>query len=249
MAEQRRSTTGDRRGAPRRAPAPRRAAGRRRTRWLAPLLAVAAGAVLVGPQLTPALVELTAASEPVAAAADPAPNPTATPTLAAAQGVSTLDDVASASSLASVATGGGLAVPQPPRPGRITIMPNAAVGTPPTYAPRPDTCGAYSVPRRMVPGVVAGTGAATLDWMSDDRAEVLGYRVQAVSQQLVGGRQPDPVVQTVAQPGGCVPVSVTLTGLASGVPYVFWLEEQVTSASTGVTRLVQVGTSGAVVIG
>jgi hypothetical protein len=44
-------------------------------------------------------------------------------------------------------------------------------------------------------------------------------------------------------------VSVTLTGLTSGVPYVFWLEEQVTSVSTGVTRLVQVGTSGAVVIG
>jgi hypothetical protein len=256
MAEQRRSTTGDRAPrrtpAPRRAPAPRRPAGRRRARWLVPLLAVAAGAVLVGPQLTPALVELTAASEPVAAAAvDPAPTPTAnpTPTLAAAQGVSTLDDVASASSLASVAAGGGLAVPQPPRPGRITIMPNAAVGTPPTYAPRPDTCGAYSVPRRMVPGVVAGTGAATLDWMSDDRAEVLGYRVQAVSQQLVGGRQPDPVVQSVAQPGGCVPVRVTVTGLTSGVPYVFWLEEQVTSVSTGVTRLVQVGTSGAVVIG
>jgi hypothetical protein len=85
--------------------------------------------------------------------------------------------------------------------------------------------------------------------MSDNRPEVLGYRVQAVSQQLVGGEQPAPLMQTAAQPDGCMPVSVTITGLTSGVPYVFWLEEQVTSASTGVTRIVQVGTSSAVVIG
>jgi hypothetical protein len=246
MAEQRRSTAGARRTALRRART--RRAGR-----LVPLLAVAAGAVLVGPQLTPALVEVTAASAPVTATAGPPPTQasTPTPTLAAARGVSTLDDVAAASAAArgSVAAEGGLAIPQPPRPGRITVMPDAAVGTPPSYSPRPDSCGVPGVPRRMVPGVVAGTGAATVDWLSDDREGVLGYRVQAVSQALVGGRQPDPVVASVAQPGGCVPVSVTVTGLTSGVPYVFWLEEQVTSASTGVTRLVQVGTSDAVVIG
>jgi hypothetical protein len=46
-----------------------------------------------------------------------------------------------------------------------------------------------------------------------------------------------------------VPVTVTVVGLTPGEPYVFWLEEQVTSASTGVTRLVQVGTTEAVVIG
>ena len=94
-----------------------------------------------------------------------------------------------------------------------------------------------------------GAGAATLDWMADNRPEVLGYRVQAVSQRVVEGRQPAPVVQAVAQPDGCVGVTVTVTGLTPGDPYVFWLEEQVTSASTGVTRLVQVGTTGAVVIG
>jgi len=60
--------------------------------------------------------------------------------------------------------------------------------------------------------------------------------------------QPAPVVQTVGRPGGCTPVRVTVTGLTPGVPYVFWLEEQVTSASTGVTRLVQVGTTEAVVM-
>jgi hypothetical protein len=252
MAEQGRRTTGNRPAARRRAPAQRRS--RRRAGWLAPILAVTAGAVLFGPQLTPALLEVTASTEPVEepAAATPTPTPAATPTptLAAAQGVDTLDDVATASSLASVAAEGGLAIPQPPRPHQIVIMPNAAIGTPPGYKQRPDACGGGgTTPRRMVPGVVPGARTATLDWMADSRPEVLGYRVQAVSQRLVGGQQPAPVMQTVAQPDGCVPVSVTITGLTSGVPYVFWLEEQVTSSSTGVTRLVQVGTTSAVVIG
>jgi hypothetical protein len=248
MAEQGRRTTGNRPAARRRAPARRRS--RRRAGWLAPILAVTAGAVLFGPQLTPALLEVTAATEPATVTPTATPTATPTPMLAAAQGVDTLDDVATASSLASVAAEGGLAIPQPPRPHQIVIMPNAAVGTPPSYKQRPDACGGSgTTPRRMVPGVVAGAGTATVDWMSDNRPEVLGYRVQAVSQRLVGGQQPAPVVQTVGQPTGCVPVSVTITGLTSGDPYVFWLEEQVTSASTGVTRLVQVGTTGAVVIG
>jgi hypothetical protein len=251
MVEQRRRATGSRPAARRRTAARRRPVSRRPVGWLAPLLALAAGAVVLGPLVTPVLVQVTASTEQVverpAAAAVRTAAPT--PSLAAAQGVSTLDDVASGASLASVAAEGGLAIPQPPRPGRITIMPNAAIGTPPTYSQRPDACGGGSTPRRMIPGVVAGAGAATLDWMSDNRPEVLGYRVQAVSQQLVAGEQPAPVMQTVAQPEGCVPVSVTITGLTSGDPYVFWLEEQVTSASTGVTRIVQVGTTNAVVIG
>ncbi|MCW2575692.1 MAG: uncharacterized protein JWR66_1722 [Modestobacter sp.] len=259
MAEQRRRATGTRPAAQRRAPARRSSRTRSRPRagWLAPLIAVAAGALVAGSQLTPVLLQMTASTEPVAdqpagtAATTPRPTAAPTPPLAEAQGVNTLDDVAaSAASRASVATQGGLAIPQPPRPQQIVIMPNAAVGTPPSYKQRPDACGGGgTTPRRMVPGIVPGAGTATLDWMSDNRPEVLGYRVQAVSQRLVGGQQPAPVMQTVGQPTGCVPVSVTLTGLASGVPYVFWLEEQVTSSSTGVTRLVQVGTSEAVVIG
>ena len=193
------------------------------------------------PQLTPALVEVTAATTAVAPAAQarvdvPARTSARAPVLLQAQGVNSL--------------GGGLAVPQPPRPGRITIMPDAAVGRAPTYHQRPDACGgAGTDPRRMVPGVVPGAGRATLDWMSDNRPEVLGYRVQAVSQRLVAGSQPPPVVVSAAQPAGCVSVSVTVPALTSGEPYVFWLEEQVTSASTGVTRLVQIGTTEAVVIG
>jgi len=270
MAEQRRRTPstgtahppGTRRAPARRAPARTSAAraARRRTRrhparWLGPVLAVAAVGLVAVSSLTPVLVDLTAstaaapADAPVQAGltATPTPTPAAAPTprpeLAGARN-------ASIASQASVAAEGGLAIPQPPRPGRIVVMPNAAVGTQPTYRQRPDACGGGgNTPRRMVPGVVPGAGTATLDWMADARPEVIGYRVQAVSQQLVGGEQSKPIGQAVPQPEGCVPISVTMNGLTSGAPYVFWLEEQVTSASTGVTRLVQVGTTSAVLIG
>ncbi|MCZ2838022.1 hypothetical protein [Modestobacter sp. VKM Ac-2985] len=253
MAEQRRRTTGSRPVARRRAPVRRR---RDHTRWLVPLLAVTVGAVVLAPQLTPVVVDLTATDSRVVQvpAAVPAPAPVEAPVLAEAQGVGTLADVAAtraeAASRAGVATDGGLVVPQPPRPGRISIMPNASIGRAPVYKLQPDGCGgAGTTPRRIVPGVVPGPGSATLDWMSDDRPEVVGYRVQAVSQRMVGGQQPPPVVQAVAQVEGCQPMTVTVDGLTPGEPYVFWFEEQVTSASTGVTRLVQVGTTGAVVIG
>jgi hypothetical protein len=85
--------------------------------------------------------------------------------------------------------------------------------------------------------------------MADEQTEVVGYRVQAVTQVLMSGTQPQPVMQAAAQPGGCVQVSVTLTGLTSGDPYVFWLEEQVLDPTNSVVRFVQVGSSEPVVIG
>jgi len=272
MAEQRRRTpttgaarpAGTRRAPARRAPARSSTAptARRRTRrgparWLGPVLAAAAVGLVAVSHLTPVLVDLTAstAAAPADAPVQAAPTTTPPATQTSDAAPPTSPELAGArnasiASQASVAAEGGLAIPQPPRPGRIVVMPNAAVGTQPTYRQRPDACGGGgTTPRRMVPGVVAGVGIATLDWMADARPEVIGYRVQAVSQQLVGGEQPDPILQAVAQPEGCVPISVTMNGLTSGAPYVFWLEEQVTSASTGVTRLVQVGTTSAVVIG
>jgi hypothetical protein len=96
---------------------------------------------------------------------------------------------------------------------------------------------------------VPGARTATISWLADNRPEVLGYRVSAVSQRLVTGAQPAPPQQTVAQPGGCVPLSITMAGLRPGEPYVFWMEEQTLDSRTGAVRFVQVGTSEAVVIG
>jgi Fibronectin type III domain len=223
---------------------------RRPTRWLTPLLALTAGGLVAGAQLTPVLVDLTANSTVVDQGA------TAGTTSSGSPGGGLLSwstgSVAGDSNGATVTDGDavtGLVVPQPPRPNGITLSPWAAHGESPTLTPLEPACGGYSSPKRITAGVVPGAGSATLTWQSDDREEVQGFRVQAVSQQLVAGAQPDPVVQTVTRPDGCVPVSVTITGLTPGDPYVFWLEEQVTSPSTGVTRLEQVGTTDVVVIG
>ena len=150
-----------------------------------------------------------------------------------------------------VATGPGMAVPQPPRPtrsGRV-IAPYVAFGESPELTVPPAPCGGHATPRRVSPGAVPGPGSATVSWQAGGRAEVLGYRVSAVSQTLVPGVQAAPVQRTVDQPADCAPVTVTLPGLVPGDAYVFWLEEQTVDAETSEVRFVQVGTSQPVVIG
>jgi hypothetical protein len=139
--------------------------------------------------------------------------------------------------------------PAIPRPGTFEVPRPAPYGVVPNLVPSPAPCGGYSTPKQINPGAVPGTGSATVSWMSDNRAEVTGYRVQAVAQTIVSGTQPEPVKKTAAQPSGCVEVSTTITGLTSGETYVFWLEEAVVDSTTSVTRLVQVGTSAPVTIG
>jgi hypothetical protein len=136
-----------------------------------------------------------------------------------------------------------------PRPGTFEVPQPAPYGVVPQLEPSPAPCAGYSTPKVINPGAVPGTGSATLTWMADDRAEVTGYRVQAVAQTIVPGTQPEPLKQTVAQPGGCVQVSTTITGLTSGEVYIFWLEEAVVDSTASVTRLVQVGSSSPVTIG
>lgn len=134
-----------------------------------------------------------------------------------------------------------------PRPIEVAVRPGVPYGVMPDTDPPPSECGGYGNPRRILPGVVPGVASATVSWQADGDADVQRYRVQAVSQRLVSGLQPDPPVQIAAQPEDCVPVTVAFAGLTSGVAYVFWLEEEVPD-TFGVLRWVQVGTSDAVVI-
>jgi hypothetical protein len=249
MAEQRRRTPtkGVRRAPRRRARRAPRSGGL--TRWLTPALALAAGGLLAASQLTPVLVDLTASTS----IADE--GVTAGGSSAAALGDGLLSwstgTPAGDSNGATVTDGdavGGLVVPQPPRPGGITLQPWAARGVAPTLTPLEPACGGYSTPKRTTPGVVAGTGSATVTWMADARGEVESYQVSAIGQQPVSGVQPAPVTATAAQPDGCQQVSATVTGLVSGQYYVFWLEEQVVSVTTGRTRLDQVGSSAPVLV-
>jgi hypothetical protein len=140
-------------------------------------------------------------------------------------------------------------VPAPVVVPRTMPVPFVPRGEPAVTSPPPAACGGYAVPRRIVPRATAGTGSATVSWQADSHADVSGYRVRAVSQTLVGGLQADPVTVPVGQPAGCVPVTATVGGLASGTYYVFWLEEAQSDATSGVTRYVQVGSSDPVRIG
>jgi hypothetical protein len=227
-----------------------RATTRRPTRWLTPVLALTAGGLVAASQLTPVLVDLTANSTVVdqgATSGTSSPASLGDGLLSWSTGT-----VAGDSNGATVSDGdavSGLVVPQPPRPNGITLQPWAAHGESPTLTPLEPACGGYTSPKRITPGVTAGSGAATVTWMADDRDEVRSYQVSAVSQELVGGTQPAPVTATAAQPDGCSQLTVTVSGLVTGDSYVFWLEEEITSPSTGVTRLEQVGTSAPVVVG
>lgn len=135
-----------------------------------------------------------------------------------------------------------------PRSIELAVRPGVPVGAAPELEPPEAACGGYGSPRRILPGVVPGVASATVSWPADGSVEVLRYRVQAVSQGLVTGRQPEPPSLIAAQPADCVPVTVAFAGLTSGVPYVFWLEEEVPD-TFGALRWVQVGTSSPVVIG
>jgi hypothetical protein len=142
-----------------------------------------------------------------------------------------------------------LALPVPRRLQVELPTPLVPRGRPLEVAPPPAECGGYGNPRQVPPGVVPGAGSATVSWQADGRAAVQGYRVTAVSQQLVSGPQPAPPQVAVGQRADCGEVTATLAGLAPGVPYVFWLEEALLDGTSGVTEYVQVGWSSPVVVG
>ncbi|MGY1606811.1 hypothetical protein [Geodermatophilus sp. SYSU D00700] len=163
--------------------------------------------------------------------------------------------------LAAAAPPAVAAVPEPaveppalalPVPRRLEVElppPMVPRGQPLQVTPPPAECGGYGNPRQITPGVVPGPGSATVTWQADGRDDVRGYRVTAVSQQLVTGEQPAPPRVDVAQRDDCGEVRAVLGGLTPGAPYVFWLEEALLDADTGVVEYVQVGSSSAVVVG
>ncbi|MGY1773685.1 fibronectin type III domain-containing protein [Blastococcus sp. SYSU D00813] len=143
----------------------------------------------------------------------------------------------------------GVAVPVPRDIDLEIVPPVVPRGVVPEFEPPPATCGGYSSPRRILPGVVPGPGSATLSWMADsDNSAVRGYRVQAVSQQLVTGAQPEPPQVLVGQRDDCGEVGATLTGLTPGAYYAFWLEEQVWDEQSQRMRYLHVGTTDPVLI-
>jgi hypothetical protein len=204
---------------------------------------VAVGLVVLGGPATELAAQVTASWTPFRSAGTPAVAMTPVPQVPQlADPYSTLDTPQVPAPAPVVA------VPRP-RPLDVEIVPPTVPrGIIPEFEPPPAACGAYSNPRRIAPAVEPGVGTATLSWVADSREVVRGYRVQAISQELVLGDQPAAPQQLVGQRDDCGEVSTTMTGLTSGVAYVFWVEEQVWDDAAQVARFVQVGTSPPVVV-
>jgi hypothetical protein len=94
------------------------------------------------------------------------------------------------------------------------------------------------IPLMVTPGV----RSLTVRWPSSYGPN---YRVAAVNQKLVSGAQPPPTWVNVAAGTGCT-VTVTLTGLISGNPYVVWLDAPNTPRKLDNSRSLYSGRSGVV---
>ncbi|WP_239143909.1 hypothetical protein [Actinoplanes philippinensis] len=136
--------------------------------------------------------------------------------------------------------------------GSPTPSPAATVGKPAATpqvslsAASPDPSCTKVWPRTepvMIPvEVTPGSGSLTVEWPTQYRSN---YRVTAVLQGVVVGRQPEPVWQAVPAGTGCT-VRTTISGLTSGAPYIVWLDAPNTGRERDGTRHLYSGRSGVV---
>ncbi|MEU4423669.1 hypothetical protein AB0F81_23825 [Actinoplanes sp. NPDC024001] len=95
----------------------------------------------------------------------------------------------------------------------------------------------------MIPvEVTPGAGSLKVEWPTQYDSD---YRVTAVPQALVSGRQPEPTWQRVAAGTGCS-VTATITGLESGAAYIVWLDAPNSGHERDGTRHLYSGRSGIV---
>lgn len=80
---------------------------------------------------------------------------------------------------------------------------------------------------------VPGVGQASVSWMSFGDSRIVEYKLAAVLQNRPGGSVPPATWTRVPSPDGCQEVNATVTGLARGSWYVFWLDVVLTTAPTG----------------
>lgn len=100
----------------------------------------------------------------------------------------------------------------PPNTGHVDMAP-------PRDCPQPSGP-AVTVPVTVVPG----PGSATVSWWHKGSPDVQSYELEAVPMPAGGVAQGTPVWQTVPPPASCRKVTVSVTGLARGSRYRFWLE-------------------------
>ncbi|MFI7602693.1 hypothetical protein [Actinoplanes sp. NPDC049681] len=96
------------------------------------------------------------------------------------------------------------------------LPPVSFLPTAPSDCPDDWTVEPILIPLEVKPGV----GKLTVTWPRQYDSD---YRITAVKQPLKAGSQPPYTWQSVPPATGCT-VTATITGLASGVPYVVWLD-------------------------
>jgi len=137
-----------------------------------------------------------------------------------------------------VATGSATPSPVPSPGGSRRPVPSAS------FLPVVPGCAKdWTVNPPLIPiEVVPGAGKLTVTW---PRQYDSGYRITAVEQPLISGRQPDYTWQNVPAGTGCT-VTATISGLKKGVPYVVWLDAPNTGYELDGARHLYSGRSGVV---
>ncbi|PRY29526.1 hypothetical protein [Pseudosporangium ferrugineum] len=136
---------------------------------------------------------------------------------------------------------GGSATPSP----SVTYGGSRSPALPPvSFLPVDPTCAReWTVEPVLIPlEVTPGAGKLTVTW---PRQYGSTYRITAVKQTLKAGTQDPYTWQNVSAGTGCT-VTATIGGLASGVPYVVWLDAPGTGYERDGQRHPYSGRSGVV---
>jgi hypothetical protein len=134
----------------------------------------------------------------------------------------------------------GSATPSPtpsyPTSSRTAATPVAGLLRPPSRIPAPTsnpTCATSTYDFWHINSltVTPGTTSAKVSWHNVGGYNPVQFRLTAISQHLVPGKQRDVGWVTITPPSRCGLVSATITGLSRKTPYVFSVDAVVTRVS------------------
>jgi hypothetical protein len=83
---------------------------------------------------------------------------------------------------------------------------------------------------------VPGAGSLAVSWYNPGGSNLVSYRVTAMPQHLVAGKQSGLVWRTVTPNPTCGMMTVSITGLTSGAPYVVSLDAVISHAGVSGTN-------------
>jgi hypothetical protein len=165
----------------------------------------------------------------------------------------------------------GSATPAPSGSPWIVVAPGSATPSPtpshPTSSPTATAAAGFLRPPSPTPGptssptcatkaydfwhinsltVTPGTTSAKVSWHNVGGYNPVQFRLTAISQHLVPGKQRDVGWVTISPPAQCGPVTATITGLSRKTPYVFSVDAVVRRTSGDGAHAATIARSGPV---